>query len=210
MPPSPPLVRPSERSPAGALQAGASVAAPGATPGAARRTIVLVGLMGVGKTTIGRGVATALALPFRDADEEVERAAARSVAEIFAERGESEFRDGERRVIARLLTCEPPHVLAFGGGAFLDARTRALTATHAVSVWLRADLEVLARRVARKASRPLLVGRDPLEVLRAHAEVRHPIYAEADLTVDAGEGPSGATVAAVLRALDAHFATRPQ
>ncbi len=169
-----------------------------------RKSIVLVGLMGVGKTTVGRNLATALSLPFRDADEEIERAADRSVAEIFAERGEAEFRDGERRVIARLLTQEPPHVLAFGGGAFMNAETRALVAAEAISVWLKADVNLLARRVARKATRPLLHGKDPVAVLNAQAETRHPFYAEADLTVDAGEGPIGATVAAMLDALAVH------
>ena len=169
-----------------------------------RKPIVLVGLMGVGKTTVGRHLATTLSLPFRDADEEIERAACRTVAEIFAERGEAEFRDGERRVIARLLTQEPPHVLAFGGGAFMHAETRALVAAEAVSVWLKADVQLLARRVARKTTRPLLHGKDPLAVLSALAEARHPFYAEAHLTVDAGEGAVGNTVSAVLDALSGH------
>ena len=117
------------------------------------KPIVLVGLMGVGKTTVGRSLAAALSLPFRDADEEIERAADRTVAEIFAERGEAEFRDGERRVIARLLTQEPPHVLAFGGGAFMNPQTRALVAAEAVSVWLKADVHLLARRVAQRTAK---------------------------------------------------------
>ena len=151
------------------------------------RTIALVGLMGVGKTSVGRRLAEALDLPFRDADQEIETAAGCSVADIFAERGEPAFRDGERRVIARLLD-EPPHVLATGGGAFVQHETRALINARAVSVWLKADVEVLARRVAKKASRPLLTGRDPLEVLTAHARDRHPFYGEAHLTVEAGGG----------------------
>jgi len=169
------------------------------------RTIVLVGLMGAGKTTIGRGVAQVLRLPFRDSDEEVERAAGCTVSEIFAERGEAAFRDGERRVIARLLTQEPPHVLAFGGGAFVNPETRRLVEACAVSVWIKADLEVLARRVARRHTRPLLIGKDPLEVLRAQAESRYPAYAQATVTVETGEIATSAAVAAVLAGLADHL-----
>jgi shikimate kinase len=169
------------------------------------RTIVLVGLMGAGKTTIGRGVAQVLRLPFRDADEEIERAAGCTISEIFEERGEAAFRDGERRVIARLLTQEPPHVLAFGGGAFMHPDTRNLVEARAVSVWIKADLDVLARRVSRRNTRPLLVGKDPLQVLRAHAEQRYPAYAQATVTVETGEIPTSAAVAAVLAALAEHL-----
>lgn len=167
------------------------------------RTVVLVGLMGVGKSSIGRRLATALNLPFRDADTEIEVAAGRSIADIFAERGEAEFRDGERRVITRLLD-QPPHVLATGGGAFMQAQTRQLILERAVAVWLKADLEVLARRVSRKATRPLLIGRDPLEVLKSQADARYPHYAQAHITVDTGDTPHAAAVAAVLKALDQH------
>ena len=166
------------------------------------RTIALIGLPGVGKSSIGRRLAAALDLPFRDADEEVERAAGRTIAEIFAERGETEFRDGERRVIARLLE-EPPHVLATGGGAFMSPDTRRLIREKAISIWLRADIEVLARRVARKSNRPLLKDRDPFEALTALAEVRHPIYAEADITIDSVESPHAQAVKAILEALEA-------
>ncbi len=169
------------------------------------RTIVLVGLMGAGKTTIGRGLAQVLRLPFRDADEEIERAAGCTVAEIFEERGEAAFRDGERRVIARLLTQETPHVLAFGGGAFMHPETRRLVAESAVSVWIKADLEVLATRVSRRNTRPLLVGKDPMDVLRTQAEVRYPAYAQATVTVETGEIPTSAAVAAVLAALADHL-----
>jgi shikimate kinase len=169
------------------------------------RTIVLVGLMGAGKTTIGRGLAQVLRLPFRDADEEIERAAGRTISEIFDERGEAAFRDGERRVIARLLTQEAPHVLAFGGGAFMHPETRSLVAARAVSVWIKADLEVLAHRVSRRNTRPLLAGKDPLEVLRAHAETRYPVYAQATVTVETGEIATSAAVAAVLAALADHL-----
>ncbi len=164
------------------------------------RTVALVGLMGVGKTSVGRRLATALGLAFRDADHEIEQAAGRSVSDIFAERGEAEFRAGERRVIARLLE-EPPHILATGGGAFVQPDTRAMIQVRAISVWLKTDLEVLARRVARKNNRPLLIGRDPLEVLTIHARERYPFYGEAHLTIESGDGSHGATVDAVLAAL---------
>lgn len=164
------------------------------------RTLVLVGLMGAGKSSVGRRLAATLELPFRDADAEIERAAGCSVSDIFAERGEAEFRDGERRVIARLLQ-GPPHVLATGGGAFAEDDTRALIQARAVSIWLRADLTVLARRVGRKDTRPLLRGREPLEVLQAQAQARYFAYAQAHLTVEVGEGSHAASVASVLKAL---------
>jgi len=161
--------------------------------------------MGVGKTTVGRRLAQALDLPFHDADHEIEQAAARSVSDIFAELGEPEFRAGEHRVIARLLK-GPPCVLATGGGAFIHPETRRLLKREAVTVWLRADLEVLARRVTRRDTRPLLRGKDPLDVLKAQAEARYPIYAEADLAVDADDANHAAAVATVLDALRARLA----
>ncbi len=169
-------------------------------PALRERTIALVGLMGVGKSTIGRKLATALQLPFRDADQEIERAAGRSVSEIFAGLGEAEFRAGERRVIARLLD-EPPHVLATGGGAFMNPETRALIKAKAVSVWLRADLDVLVRRVSRKDTRPLLAGRDPREVLAALMKERDPVYAEADIVIETNEQPAAAAAAAIMAAI---------
>lgn len=169
-----------------------------------QRTIVLVGLMGVGKSSVGRRLATALDLPFRDADNEVEAAAGRTIPEIFAEMGEGAFRDGERRVIARLLD-EPPHVLATGGGAFANTETRALIKDKAIAVWLKADLELLARRVGRKEGRPLLKGRDPMAVLREHAETRYPAYGEAHLTVETGDTAHGVAVEAVIQALNRHL-----
>lgn len=169
------------------------------------RTIVLVGLMGVGKSSVGRRLAAALDLPFRDADNEVEAAAGRSIPEIFAEMGEPAFRDGERRVIARLLD-EPPHVLATGGGAFVNAETRALIKSKAVAVWLKADLELLARRVSRKDGRPLLKGRDPMDVLREHASLRYPAYGEAHLTVETGDTAHGVAVEAVIQGLRGYLA----
>ncbi|HUO23606.1 MAG TPA: shikimate kinase [Caulobacteraceae bacterium] len=164
------------------------------------RTIVLVGLMGAGKTSVGKRLAEALGMPFFDADEEIERAAGRTIAEIFDERGEAAFREGERRVIARLLD-QPPHVLATGGGAFTDAETRELVGRNAVSVWLKASPEVLARRVARKSHRPLLRGKDPREVLQDLLEKREAAYRQADLTVESGDGPHQATVEAIVTAL---------
>ena len=169
-----------------------------------RRTIALVGLMGVGKSSVGRRLANALGLPFRDADAEVESAAGRSIPEIFADLGEPAFRDGERRVIGRLLE-GPPHVLATGGGAFMNPETRALIKDRALSVWLKADLEVLARRIGRKDNRPLLVGKDPMDVLRAQAEARYPAYAEADIAVETGDAAHHVTVAQVIAALKSHL-----
>jgi len=169
-----------------------------------RRTIALVGLMGVGKSSVGRRLASALGMPFRDADSEVEAAAGRSISEIFAALGEAAFRDGERRVITRLLE-GPPHVLATGGGAFMNPETRALIKERAVSVWLKADLDVLARRIGRKDTRPLLVGRDPIDVLRELAEARYPVYGEADITVETGDTAHHVTVGQVIDALWAHL-----
>jgi shikimate kinase len=163
-------------------------------------TLALVGLMGAGKSSVGKRLASALGLPFRDADEEIEKAAGQSVADIFASYGEAYFRDGERRVIARLLD-SPPHVLATGGGAFMNEETRALLKSKAISIWLRADIEVLARRVARKDTRPLLTGKDPRVVLEELAAVRYPVYALADIAVDSGDMPHNATVEAIIAAL---------
>jgi shikimate kinase len=177
------------------------------TPDLRVRTIALVGLMGVGKTSIGKRLAAALDLPFRDADEAIEAAAGRSIAEIFAERGEDEFRTGERRVIARMLE-DPPHVLATGGGAFVQPQTRAMIKSRAISIWLRADLQVLARRVARKDTRPLVAGKDPLVVLQAQAEVRYPAYAEADIVIDTGEMSHTASLELVLDGIRRHLETK--
>jgi shikimate kinase len=169
-----------------------------------RRTIALVGLMGVGKSSVGRRLAAALELPFRDADTEVETAAGRSISDIFADLGEAAFREGERRVIARLLD-QPPHVLATGGGAFVNPDVRALIKAKAVSVWLKADLDILVRRVGRKDTRPLLAGKDPREVLQEQAERRYPAYAEADITVETGDVPHHISVEQIIRALGAYL-----
>jgi len=167
------------------------------------KAIALVGLMGVGKSSIGRRLANALGLPFRDADEEIEAAAGRSITEIFSLYGEAAFRDGERRVIARLLE-DPPHVLATGGGAFAQAETRAVIKQKAISVWLKADIEVLVRRVAKRDHRPLLVGRDPREVLTALAKERYPTFAAADIHIETGDAPHQVAVDAILAALAAY------
>ena len=164
------------------------------------RSIVLVGLMGAGKTKIGRRLAARLNLPFFDSDEEIETAAGETIEEIFANRGEAVFRDGERRVIARLLA-GPVHVLATGGGAFMDPATRRIIVARGVSVWLRADLDVLFARVSRRTNRPLLKTPDPRAVLAQLIERRHPIYAEADITIDSGDGPADATAGRAIAAL---------
>lgn len=164
------------------------------------RTIALVGLMGVGKSTVGRRLASRLGRPFVDADAEIEAAASMTVSDIFASLGEPEFRAGEARVIRRLLD-GPPRVLATGGGAMLNADTRALLKARAVTVWLRADLDVVAARVMRRDTRPLLRGGDPRPKLAALAEARYPIYAEADLTVEVGAGTHAQAVDAVVAAL---------
>jgi shikimate kinase len=164
------------------------------------RSIVLVGLMGAGKTKIGRRLAARLNLPFFDSDEEIETAAGETIEEIFLNRGEAVFRDGERRVIARLLA-GPVHVLATGGGAFMDPATRRVIAARGVSIWLRAGLDVLFARVSRRSNRPLLKTPDPRAVLAELIERRHPIYAEADITIDSGDGPPDATAMRVIAAL---------
>lgn len=169
------------------------------------RTLVLIGLMGVGKTTVGRRLARALGLDFRDADEEIERAAGRSVSEIFDDFGEAAFREGERKVIARLLD-QPPMVLALGGGAFIDPETRAEVKARATSIWLQADIDTLVNRVSRRDTRPLLRGNDPRGVLERLLETRTPAYAEADIHVDASAGSHQATLDAILRALAAREA----
>jgi shikimate kinase len=156
--------------------------------------------MGVGKSSIGRRLALALNLPFRDADAEIEAAAGRSISEIFAHLGEDGFRDGERRVIARLLE-DPPHVLATGGGAFINPQTRALIAQKAVSVWLKADLDVLARRVARRDHRPLVAGKDPMAVLEAHARDRYPLFETADIVIETGDAAHQVAVRQIIDAL---------
>ena len=166
------------------------------------RPIVLVGLMGAGKTTIGRRLAQRLALPFVDADEEIEAAAGMTVSEIFERFGEPYFRDGERRVIARLVDGSPK-VIATGGGAFMNDLTRALILERATAIWLEADVETLVERVRRRSTRPLLKDRDPREVLRELARLRNPVYALAPIHIRSQPSPHDATVKAILRALSA-------
>lgn len=166
------------------------------------RTIALVGLMGAGKSSIGRRLAQRLKVPFTDADSEIEVAAGATIEEIFERHGEAAFREGERRVIARLLE-GPVQVLATGGGAFMDPTTRALLRQRAISVWLRADLDLLLSRVTRRNNRPLLKAGEPRAVLERLIAERYPVYAEADITVETVEGPPDATLDRVIEALAA-------
>lgn len=165
------------------------------------KTLVLVGMMGAGKTAVGRRLAAALKVPFRDADAEIESAAGCSVSEIFSRFGEAEFRAGERKVIMRLLD-EPAHVLATGGGAFMDFDLRNAIKAKAISVWLKADTGVLAQRVARKDVRPLLKEGEPREVLERLLRERTPYYAQADMTIETGDEPHVAVVERILYALE--------
>lgn len=162
--------------------------------------IVLVGLMGAGKSTVGRRLAVRMNLPFVDADNEIEAAAGLSIAEIFERYGEAHFRDGERRVIARLID-GTTKVIATGGGAFINPETRALILQSALAVWLEANPEVLADRVKRRDTRPLLRGKDARQVLIDLAKIRNPIYALAPIRVSSHRAPHEATVNAILKAL---------
>ena len=173
---------------------------PAKPPGWSGRPIVLVGLMGVGKSTVGRRLAGRLRLPFVDADHEIEAAAGMTVAEIFDRFGEPYFRDGERRVIQRLMDGSPK-VIATGGGAFINDETRALILAEATAVWLNAHPDVLADRVSRRDTRPLLRGKNPREVLVELARVRDPIYALAPIHVASNRAPHESTVAAILKAI---------
>ena len=164
------------------------------------RSIALVGLMGAGKTSIGRRVAARLGLPFVDSDDEIELAAGRSVSEIFESYGEPAFRDLERRVLRRLMSA-PPQVIATGGGAFIDESTRVLMREQCITIWLQADVETLARRVRGNDKRPLLQGKDPIEVLTMLAAVRDPIYAEAHLTIPSAPRAHEATVEMIIARL---------
>jgi len=164
------------------------------------RSIVLVGLMGAGKTSVGRRLAQRLDLPFVDADHEIEQAAGCTIEEIFKLYGEAEFRDGERRVMQRLLN-GPCIVLATGGGAFMDPDTRAGIVENGISVWLRAELEVLLRRVLRRSDRPLLQKGDPKAILKQLIDLRYPVYAEANITVDSSDGPHDVVVEKIIEEL---------
>ncbi len=164
------------------------------------RPIVLVGMMGVGKSSVGRKLAEQLRLAFVDADDEIELAAGMSIAEIFERFGEAYFRDGERRVIARLID-GAPKVIATGGGAFINQQTRTLILERTRSIWLDADIMVLAERVSRRNHRPLLSGRDPVKVLTELGAVRNPIYAQAEIHIRSDASPHTRTVENILKAL---------
>jgi shikimate kinase len=169
-----------------------------------QRSVVLVGLMGCGKSAIGRRLAVKLALPFVDADEEIEKAAGKSVEDIFADHGEPYFREGERKVLSRLLR-SGPQVLATGGGAFMNEETRAAIAEHGISVWLRAELPLLVRRVGKRGNRPLLKGGDPEAVLQNLMTTRYPVYAQADLTIESRDVPHEVIVAEIAERLGQHL-----
>jgi len=165
------------------------------------RSIVLIGMMGVGKSSIGRRLGARLGIPFIDADAEIEKAAGMSIADIFARHGEAEFRSGEARVIARLLN-GGPQVLATGGGAVMNPETRALIQKKGVSIWLSAEFELLLRRISkRKAERPMLQTADPAATLRELLAKREPIYTQADLTVESRDVPHDAVVVEILERL---------
>ena len=166
------------------------------------KTLVLVGMMGAGKTSVGRRLANVLGVPFRDADAEIELAAGCTINEIFERFGEPAFRAGERKVIARLLG-EPPHILATGGGAFMDQETRARIQEDAISIWLKAPIELLLERVMRKDTRPLLRNTDRRAALERLLKEREPIYAQADITIESDDGPHDTVVKGIVAALEA-------
>ncbi|MFC4291716.1 shikimate kinase [Sphingorhabdus arenilitoris] len=169
-------------------------------PNIGNRSIILVGMMGVGKSSIGRRLADRLHLPFVDADDEIEAAADMKISEIFEKFGEDYFRDGERRVIARLLEGEPK-VIATGGGAFINEETREVIRDKALSIWLDADIDILVQRVSRRNHRPLLRGKDPRKVLKELGEARNPIYAQAELHVRSDSSPHARTVELIMKEL---------
>lgn len=169
------------------------------------KSVVLVGMMGAGKTSVGRRLAGILGMPFRDADAEIETAAGCSINEIFERFGEPAFRAGERKVIARLLN-EPPHILATGGGAFMDRETRARIRESAISVWLKANVDLLLERVKRKDNRPLLRNTDSRAALVRLMGEREPVYAQADIVVESDDGPHDTVVKRIISALQANGA----
>jgi shikimate kinase len=173
---------------------------PKPAPAYAGRTIALVGLMGAGKSTVGRRLAEKLGRAFYDSDTEIEKAAGLSISDIFALHGEADFRRGEKQVLKRLLEL-PPHVLATGGGAFIDAETRALMKEKAVTIWLNADLETLWRRVQKRDNRPLLKRADAKQHLSNLVSEREPFYSQADVHVLSKDGPHTNTVNSILKAL---------
>lgn len=168
------------------------------------RSLVLVGMMGAGKSSVGRKLALRLALPFVDADSEIEAAAGMTIPEIFEIRGEPEFRSGEARVIARLLD-SGPQVLATGGGAYMNPETRKLIAQKGISIWLKAEFDVLMRRIRRRTDRPLLRTADPESTLRRLIDERYPVYALADLTIESRDVSHEVVVDEVIEALAEHL-----
>jgi len=170
------------------------------------RSVVLVGLMGCGKSAIGRRLAARMHMPFIDADDEIEKAAGKSIPDIFAEHGEPYFREGERKVVSRLLHAGP-QILATGGGAYMHEETRLAIGENGVSVWLKADLPVLVRRTAKRANRPLLKNADPEAVLRDLMAIRYPVYAEADITVESRDVPHEVIVTEIIDGLARHLRT---
>ena len=168
----------------------------------------MVGLMGCGKSSVGKRLANKLGLPFMDADEEIERVAQKTINEIFSDHGETFFRDRESKVISRLLA-SGPQVLATGGGAFINPETRANIKESGISIWLKAELPVLMRRVAKRDTRPLLRDVDPEAVMRKLMTDRYPIYAEADLTVESREAPHDSIVADIVESLKKYLELHP-
>lgn len=177
--------------------------------GLGSRSIVLVGMMGAGKSSVGRRLASRLGLRFVDADTEIEHAAGMTIPEFFAAHGEAEFREGEKRVVARLLA-EGPQVLATGGGAYMSSETRAAIDAAGVCVWLKADFDVLMRRVRKRPNRPLLSNPDPEGTMRRLIDERYPTYALAHLTVYSRDVPHEAVVEEILDTLDRHFAAQSE
>lgn len=168
------------------------------------RSVVLVGLMGAGKSSVGRRLASRLGFAFIDADTEIEKAAGATIPEIFASHGEAAFRDGERKVIARLL--DQPHVvLATGGGAFMNTETRSRIRERGVSIWLKAEIDILVKRCARRSNRPLLANGDLKATLSRLMTERYPVYAEADITVMSIDGPHDAVVDQIMQSLPAAY-----
>ena len=165
-----------------------------------RRSIVLVGLMGCGKSSVGKRLAVKFGMPFIDVDEEIEKVAAKSISEIFADQGEDFFRDRERKVIARLLA-NGPQVLATGGGAYMQEETRQAIREAAISIWLKAELAVLMRRVGKRDTRPLLKTGNPEATMRRLMDARYPVYAEADITVESRDEPHDTIVTEIANRL---------
>lgn len=168
------------------------------------RSVVLIGMMGAGKSSIGRRLARRLGLPFVDADQEIETAAGCTIPDIFRLYGEAAFREGERKVIERLLT-ESPKILATGGGAFMNEDTRGEIKRRGISIWLRAEMNILLERVSRRSDRPLLKQGDPEEILERLIAERYPTYELADITIDSGDGPHELVVEAIVERLGEHI-----